>query len=109
VPTSSRLPTRPRRVARPGLDYPRENLEQSGLAGAVSADDADDVARVDVEADVLEGPYGLARGALSDLRLERAAQDVDDVVAERAISGLGLVADDIGLGQTVDLDDRRHM
>src|SRR5262249_20098394 len=38
------------------LDDARENLEQCALAGAVSADNADDLASFDVEADVVERP-----------------------------------------------------
>ena len=34
----------------------REDLEQRALAGAVAADDADDLAALDFEGDVTEGP-----------------------------------------------------
>ena len=38
-----------------------EELEQRALAGTVAADDADDIALLDLEADVLQGPYIVAR------------------------------------------------
>ena len=38
------------------LRDPREDLQQGALAGAVAADDADDLAALDLEGDVLEGP-----------------------------------------------------
>ena len=38
------------------LGDPREDLQQRALAGAVAADDADDLARLDLEVDVLAGP-----------------------------------------------------
>ena len=58
VPTSSRLPTRPRMTARPARRCrdPRQELQKRRLPGAVAADDAEDLAPLDLEGHVLERP-----------------------------------------------------
>ena len=58
VPTSSRLPHRPSMldVALGRLGDRDEDLEQRALARAVAADDADDLALLDLERDVSQRP-----------------------------------------------------
>ena len=58
VPTSSRLATRPRISARPlvGSVIRERILSSVRLARAVAADDADHLAALDLEGDVLERP-----------------------------------------------------
>ena len=58
MPTSRREPTRPWISTRPRgrLGDPGEDLEQRALARAVRPDDADDLAALDLERDILERP-----------------------------------------------------
>ena len=58
VPTSRSEPTRPRSRADPlgRLGDPAEDLQERRLAGAVAADDADHLARLDLEGDVPRAP-----------------------------------------------------
>ena len=69
MPTSSRLATRPRSRTRPScrLGDAAQDLEQRALAGTVAADDADDLALLDLEAHILERPELLDLVALNDL------------------------------------------
>ena len=68
VPTSSRLATRPRSVdaALGGLGDAAEDLQQRALAGAVAADDADDLAALHLEETSLQRPEILGRAAAGD-------------------------------------------
>ena len=65
VPTSSSEPTRPsvspRPVGRRG--DPRQDLQHRALAGAVAPDDADGLAGLDLERDVLQRPEVSLRAA----------------------------------------------
>ena len=92
-----------------------EDLEQRALAGAVAADDADDLALLDFEAHVLQRPKLLDLVALNDLlaakEISRLAYEVArlacDDVTQRFISFAlsGLMADQVALGQIFDGDD----
>ena len=44
-----------------GFGDAREDLEQRGFAGSVASDDANDLAGLDFEGDVLESPKGIDR------------------------------------------------
>ena len=74
-----------------------EELQQGALAGTVLADDADDVALLDLEVDVAEGPdvFGGAFGGtvvgLADLEIRiLLAEDVGDPeTADVVAQGLG--------------------
>ena len=83
MPTSSRLATRPRSVTRPAgrLGDAAQDLEQRALAGAVAADDAEHLALLDLEADILQRPELLDLVALDDLP---AAHDVDGLARDIA-------------------------
>ncbi len=95
-----------------------QDLEQRALAGAVAADDAEDLALAHLEVDILERPEFLDRVALHDLP---AAQEIAGLAAEIpqllandiaqcGVTGLPFalpaVADQIALRQIFDRDDR---
>src|SRR5439155_23225310 len=100
-----------------GLGDAGEDLEQRTLAGAVAADDPEDLALLHVEADILEGPEFLDRVALHDLatandigRLARGISDLapDDVPQVRrqvARAGFVAMADQVTLRQVLDGDN----
>ena len=95
--------------ARSRLGDAREDLEQGRFAGAVAADDAEDLALLDLEADILERPEFLDLIALHDLP---AAHDIGSLargvaqmplqhvaeIGEALVHGpLGTVPDQIAL------------
>ena len=94
-----------------------QDLEQRALAGAVAADDAQDLALLDLEADILERPEFLDLVALNDLSsandVDSFAGDVADLtpnhVAQsrivRAALAAGLMAHQVFFGQVFDGDD----
>ena len=94
-----------------------QDLEQRALAGTVAADDADDLALLDLEADILERPEFLDLVALNDLSpantVDRLARKIaslaTDDVAQRCIAGAALAADcmanQVSLRQIFDGDD----
>ena len=90
VPTSSRLATRPSSLdpAAVGSVMRREDLEQRALAGAVAADDADHLAALDLEGDVLERPELLNAVALDDLPPARHIDGLAQVVLPVADKGV---------------------
>ena len=123
MPTSKRLATRPRKRDAPGgrLGDARQDFEQGRFAGTIAADDAEDLALLHLEADILQGPELLDRVALHDLaavhdigRLaHRVAQAALHHVAEIRMAvverPLGAMADEVALRQILDGDDRcRH-
>ena len=117
VPTSSRLATRPVIVdaARGRLGDAAEDLQQRALARAVAADDADDLALLDLEGDVLQRPELLDLVALDDgapaghvPRLARqVAHASREHVAQRGVAFRlrGVVADEVALAEALDGDD----
>ena len=96
VPTSSRLPTRPWISTRPvgRLGDARQDLQQRPLAGAVAADDADDLAVRDLERHVPQRPERSLR--LGDRRRrwleqraeapERSRHRIGDVSRKRPVA-----------------------
>ena len=70
VPTSSRLADAAANLGPAGgrLGDAGEDLQQRDLAGAVAADDADDLAFADLEGDVLQGPKCFIFGTAEDGR-----------------------------------------
>ena len=102
MPTSSRLPTRPRsrHAACGGLGDAAENLEQRALAGSIASDDANHLALLHLEAYILQRPEFLDLVALNDLpaveQIGCLAREIarlasDDVAQRRvalALSGL---------------------
>lgn len=69
-----------------------DDLQQGALAGAVGSDEPDRGPRLDVHADVAEGPEVLL--------VEVGPPEVDDPLLQRL-----LLADDEALGDVLDLDD----
>ena len=93
----------------------REDLEQGALAGAVAADDAKDLALLDLEADVAQGPQ-LAALAVAVVFLP----DLEQRVGPPARLGLpavqvfaqGAAADEaeaVVFAEVFDLDDGGHL
>ena len=91
-----------------------EDLESGGFSGAIAADDADTVAGLDLEADVLERPEFLDLVALHDLPagepVAGLAGEVFGIPRQHVTQGgvtLGpnvVVADKVGLGEIFDLE-----
>ncbi len=98
VPTSSRLPTRPRIAARAlgGSRDARQDLEQRRLPGAVAPDDPERLAFLEVERDVAERPDLLVAAPM--LLPREPLADVGHRLAERPVRGLEL-ADPVALGE----------
>ena len=123
VPTSSRLPTRPRNSYAPlgRLGDAAEDLQKRALAGPVAADDADDLPSLYLEVHVSERPELLDFIALQDLpaahHVEALACDVADFAADhvtqRDVAPVALVfsvmRDEVAFGQAFGRDYRfRH-
>ena len=102
VPTSSSEPDAAVQVdlAGGGLGDAAEDFEQRAFARAVAADDADDVAPLDVEADVLERPKGFGVGSGP---AERLAEPAGGGLGERG-RPVAVVPDRVGLGQAPHAD-----
>src|SRR5258708_27686652 len=65
----------------------RKDLEQGAFAGAVAANDADGLARINLEADVAQRPDGLRGGApIAAQTSERCAERVRQRVAQGPVS-----------------------
>ena len=83
-----------------------EDLQEGALAGAVSADDADDLAWLDPEGDIPERPEGVVavggRAEVAD-SAEGRLESIHEGFAEGPI-GLGLQADLVLLAQPIDYD-----
>ncbi len=75
-----------------GRDHAGEQLQRGGLAGAVGAEKGDELALLDRQVDAAH-------------RLDRAVLPAEQP-AHRGQQALFLLVDAIGLGQSVDLDDR---
>src|SRR5258708_36180577 len=93
-----------------GFRNPAQDLQQRALSRSVPADDAHDVALLDLEGDVLQCPECLAlpRPAVSTLAkpLQRSAHRVFHHVAEAIARGT-LMANDVALPEVLDANDRR--
>src|SRR5258708_18047250 len=88
------------------LGDPAQHFQQCRLSGAVAADDADDLAALDLERHVLERPeilHGRPR-TVRYARAEQAANPVGDHIAQRDIPLAPLMADAIFLAQALDPD-----
>ena len=83
-----------------------EELEEGGLAGAVLADDADDVALLDLEVDVLECPYVVAV-ALGGAVVGLADLEVWVFLAEDG--GLPPAVEVVGEGAGADAPEAVHL
>ena len=86
-----------------------EDLEQRALAGSVAADDADDLALLDLEADILQRPEFLDLVALNDLsaveEISRLAHEIarlapNDVTQRRITLALQRTGDRSGSAST---------
>ena len=81
-----------------------EDLEDGALAGAVPADDAEDLAALDLEVDVLEGPEGVLRLCGLPEGPQGVAHRIGDALREPFV---GLIRPDlVFLGEVLHLDDR---
>ncbi len=107
VPTSSRLPdaAADHGLARGGRRDLRQQLEQRRLAGAVAADDAEHLALLYREGDVLDRPDLLE--VLLVLFAEQAAPGMGERVAQGPVAALQL-ADSIALAEALDVDRCRR-
>src|SRR5262249_37720429 len=83
----------------------RQELEEGTLSGAVAADDADNLARIDVEADVAQCPHGRLLPLLSMERAQRRADPAKESLAEGPIRLRG--ADAVLLADTTRADRRK--
>src|SRR5262249_47029703 len=97
------------------LDDAAEDLEQRRFAGAVAADQADHLAGLDLEADVLQGPVRAAlrvgRGAARHPAAQappRGGHGVGEGLAQGAIAARLAGADPEALRQTFDANHRYH-
>ena len=107
VPTSSRLPTRPRISARPVRRRrdPREDLQQRRLARAVASDDAQHLPLGHLERDVPQRPE-LLDGAMVLLARD-PLHGVHHRFAQRAVRRL-VLTEAVLLRKPFDLDRDRH-
>ena len=96
------------------LGNPREDLQQRRLAGAIAPDDADHLATLDLEVDILERPELLDLVAHDELaaahhvagRAHEVPRPARDHVAQRDVAlALALVADQVALAETIGADD----
>lgn len=85
-------------VSHGGAGDAREQLEQRGFAGAVSADQADDFALLDFEGNVADGPDDFAGRAFA----VAAKGAGDDVAKKRTLPGA--LANVVALADTFDAD-----
>ena len=86
---------------------PGQQLEERRLAGAVLADEADDLALLDREGHVLERPELLQR-VVDVLEAERAPDGVRQRVAKRLVPG-AVLADPVALREPVGDDGLHHI
>src|SRR5208283_732474 len=91
------------RPARRGLRDARKNLEQSGLAGAVPADEAKNFALANLQGNILEGPEGFLVRAAEER--EGRTESPRDGIAQQAAGSLQATA--VALADSRSLDDRR--
>ena len=81
------------RLAARRMEQPRQHLERRGLAGAVRPEEADDLARLDLERDAGHG-------------FDRLRLPAEEAARGRADTALAL-GHEVGLAQVVDTDRRR--
>ena len=98
------------------LGDPRQNLQQRGLARAVAADDAHDLAWHDVETDIAQRPDVTVVPAITiassasrqrSQYARRASNRIRDAFAQVAVGGA--LAKFIALAEALDSDDRFHV
>src|SRR5208337_4802590 len=89
------------RPAGSGLRDARENLEQSGLAGAVPADEPKNFAFAHLQGNILEGPEGFLVRAAEDR--EGRTESPRDGIAQEAARSLQAAA--VALSQPFGMDD----
>ena len=97
-------------LARGRLSDPREDLQERALAGTVAPDDPDDLARPDLEADVLQGPelLGLARCAAAPAS-QGGGRQAPQALPQRAVArGVPVLGDAVALAEVFNADRRVH-
>ena len=83
---------------------PGEDLEEGALAGAVPSDDAENLAALDLEVDVLEGPEGLLRSSEATQGSDRVPHSVRETLREPLVGPVHPYL--VFLGEVLHLDDR---
>src|SRR6266550_6324347 len=90
------------------LGYSRQHFEQSGLARAVSANDADYLARLDLEAHIIHCPkQRLCRPPVALQKTQRRTGHARQSIAQTSVRSLRC-AQPVTLSQILDLDNWFH-
>ena len=83
---------------------PGEDLEERALAGTISPDDAEDLAALDLEVDVFEGPEGILRLCILPESPDRMTHGVRETLREPLVGPVHPYP--VLLGEALHLDDR---